>query len=44
MGVLVQPAVAGLGETEEALDDEKGMLHLGAHVRHGTVGCLLCLA
>lgn len=31
VAVLHHAAIAGLGEAEKALDDEKGMLHLGAY-------------
>ena len=37
IAVLHHAAIAHLGEAEDALDDEKGMFHLGAHTRLSAV-------
>src|SRR3989338_9818291 len=37
IAVLHHSAIADLGKAEDALDDEKGMLDLGAHTRLSTV-------
>jgi hypothetical protein len=43
LGILAQPAVAGLPEAEEAFDDQKRVFALGAHLRFVAVAGLLFL-
>src|SRR3954462_6546156 len=39
--ILLQAAIAHLGETEYTLDDPEGPLHFGAHAGFGAVSALL---